>query len=502
MFRSLFFVCFLLLVFPATTTACGYYLLGEEYRIALLNPYIIGEDYSAFFFTSELINHNQNAQTGHDRQRNVELWAKELGPGVSGNDVMKLLYGLNLPGGEVADVLSGAINKPNPAQVALEKRPDLLEYYNLIKAYETIGVPAWWDEPEPKPDAPDYQWHAQRGYDKATPGSFLKERYAYQLLLLAYYADDDAAMAVYFNRHFKGKTGPLADWARFHFAGQWNEEGRYVVEMANAFRYAPEKNLAAYRRTNDMGAPETYLPATKSDVERSNLYVLAAVHQPGKVLEMIRKAYAYDPTNPLIELILVREFNKIEDWLMSHRLTNVGPAIPSFTRPNWDDNYAVNLERIRKESLRTDRAYLKEFRAFMDATYSNTIPSVPKSLLYAHVCLLDEDFSAAIRIVQPMTVFDNITGTMAMTVHYLATIQDKQIGKAELDKYVAKSLPYLETLLLKDDNLKPAISRITAHSLFPPQPFPGPSFRLRVVFRVLRPHRFSGPQDQRWHDAH
>ena len=460
MSRLSFIGCLLFLCLPAATKACGYYLLGEEYRIALLNPYIAGEDYSAFFYSSEVLNHYQNAQVGHDRQRNADLWAKELGPGVNGEDVLMYLYGVGLPGGSYGDSRFKPGTNTNPAQAAIERRPDLQEYYKLIKSYEVVGIPDWWDEPEPDPNAPDYQRLFQRGYDRAAPGSFLKERYAYQLLLLAYYADDDAAMAVYFNRHFKGKTGPLADWARFHFAGQWNEEGRYVVEMANAFRYAPEKSLAAYRRTRKMGAPEQYLAAAKSAAERSNLYALAAVHRPGKALELIRRAYAFDPGNQLIELLLVREFNKTEDWLMSHRLTSVGPAIASFNRPRWDENYTKNLERIRRESLKTDRTYLKELRTFIDG-YQGVRTDFAQ-VLRAQAALLDEDYPTALNYARPLENKPGAIGNQARIVSYLAILQNKRTNKGELDNFVTQNLPGLEALFTEDDNLKPALSRITA----------------------------------------
>lgn len=461
MTRLVYCCLFLAFILPATTNACGYYLFGEDYRIALLNPYVIGEDYSAFFYSSDILNHTQNAQVGHDRRRNSELWAEELGPGVTWEDVMMLLYGVNLPSRQLAIALSNQDPNHNPAQAAIKRRPDLQEYFNLIKAYETTEVLDWWDESEPAaPDAPDYQRLAQRGYDKAAPGSFLKERYAYQLLLLAYYADDDAAMATYFNRHFKGKTGPLADWARFHFAGQWNEEGRYVVEMANAFRYAPEKNLAAYRRTKGMGAPEQYLPVTKSDTERANLYALAALHRPGKALEMIRRAYTFDPGSPLIELLLVREFNKVEDWLMSHRLTNVGPAVASFQSPRWDENYWKNLDRIRRESFKTDRAYLKELRTFIDG-YRSGRPDFAQ-ILRAQAALLDEDYLTALNYARLLEQQPGTIGNQARIVSYLATLQNKQTNKGELDNFVAQNLPRLEALFTEDDNLKPALSRITA----------------------------------------
>jgi len=167
----------------------------------------------------------------------------------------------------------------------------------------------------------------------------LKDRYAYQLLLLAFYDDDAEAMETYFMRHFKGKQGALADWARFHFAGQWNAEGRYTVEMANALRAAPEKAIAAYLRTPKRINPEDYATVLSNNAERSNLYALAALKQKGQALENLQKAYQFDASNPLVELLIVREINKLEDWLMSNPLTGLGPAISPHKQPDWNTDW-------------------------------------------------------------------------------------------------------------------------------------------------------------------
>jgi hypothetical protein len=327
----------------APADGCGYVVLGESYRIALLNPFIIGQDYAPLFYSADLLNTLRNAKAGTDRLRNVAAWAEELGPNVSPEDVMTILYGTSLQ--DWLKAKKGNAPKTweeNPAWRAIIRRPDLQEYVFYAKGYEKKNVVVrWWDEKEEPSVAiseeayrENYHARALAGYTKAPKGSFLKERYAYQLLLLAYYDDDSEAMKTYFMRHFNGETGALADWARFHFANQWNEEGRFTVEMANALRAVPEKAIAVYLRTADRINPSDYIAATRNAAERSNLYALAALKQKGKALTYLRKAYELDPSNPLVELLTVREINKLEDWLMTNPLTGLGPAMTSYQMPD------------------------------------------------------------------------------------------------------------------------------------------------------------------------
>lgn len=485
--RSLLLLLGSFLLFSTTIPACGYYILGEQYRIALLDPYLAGEEYSAFFYSSEALNHGQNAQAGRDRLRNAQAWATELGAGVSPQNVMDILYGttlanwLSAKGGAAKQ--NGWAN--NPAWQAISKRPDLLEYALWAKGYEQPykQITYWeWEEMEEEPVADpateayttNFKSRAEAGYAKAPKNSFLADRYAYQLLLMAYYDGDEEAMATYFNRHFKGKQGPLADWARFHFAGQWNEEGRYLVEMANAFRAVPEKALAVYRRTEQKIDLTLALSIAKTGEERSNLYALAALKRKGRALELLREAYRLDPTNPVLDLLVVREFNKLEDWLMSYQLTANGPALPSTDWPEWDENYETKKEALRKDNYVRDRAYLKNLRTFINEYKSVNGPANFTEVLRAQAALLDEDYAAALQLTEPLTgLTDSPIATQVKVIRFLALLQSGDLGQTGVKNQLAGYLNDLEQELgpisdeeewTQEGNLREGLNRAAAQA--------------------------------------
>lgn len=486
--RSLLLLIGSLLLFSPTLPACGYYIMGEQYRIALLDPYLIGNEYSAFFYSTQLLNHGQNAQAGRDRLRNAQAWATELGAGVSPQNVMDILYGTTL-----ADWLAakgGAAKQNgwanNPAWRAISQRPDLLEYALWAKGYEQPHkeVTYWeWEEMEEEPVADpateayttNFQARAAAGYAGAPKNSFLADRYAYQLLLMAYYDGDEAAMATYFNRHFKGKQGPLADWARFHFAGQWNEEGRYLVEMANAFRAVPEKALAVYRRTDQRIDLTLALSAAKTDAERSNLYALAALKRKGKALPLLSEAYRLDPTNPVLDLLVVREFNKVEDWLMTYLLTDLGPALPSTDWPEWDvKDYEAKVAALRKSNYAKDRAYLKDLRTFIRSYRSATGPTHFNEILQAQAALLDEDYATALQLTASLPIGEATPiSTQVRVIRFLALLQSGRLDQPAVKDELARHLLVLETELgpVSDDemwdqegNLRAGLNRAAAQA--------------------------------------
>ncbi|MFT7120313.1 MAG: hypothetical protein ACJAZ9_000486 [Neolewinella sp.] len=471
--RRLILSLLFILLGTSFVSACGYYLFGEDYRIALFNPYIIGEEYSPFFYSSDQLNHWENGINSRDRNANVDAWAKELGGKVTGEDVMAILYGSNVDGWVAArDKTSDQGFAGNPAWEAIKKRPDLLEYALYAKGYETNNIQRnWWDdeeEEEPSPYKVNFKERAEAGYQKAAEGSFLKERYGYQLLLLARYERDKATATTYFDRHFQNKQGPLAGWASFHLASLDYNDQRYLVEMANAFRRVPEKAIAIYVNTysRDTGAYNPYrlLDITLSDEERSNLFALAALQQKGYALEYLELAHEYDPSNPVIDLLLVREMNKLEDWLMTHELTHLSPALSSQVGGGWywGNEWEEKKMNLRKKNYKLDRAHLTDFRNFLDG-YEHKDENFTR-LLKAQAALLDEDYYKAMLYSKNLDLEEGAIGMQAKVLRYLAMVQQQGISQQEKNEYLGRVLPELEAAVGDEGNLRAALSRIASEN--------------------------------------
>ena len=452
--RALLVLLFLLTL-HLRAPACGYYILGESVRIALLNPYLLGPDYQAFFYSSEEYYRFENARAGRDRLRNAAAWVDELGANVTEADVMELLY--ETPFTDYVAAREGRTDNAlttNTAWRAINADPALLEYLMWAKAYEVphrVSPYGWEMEPDPVADEryyDDFYGRAMKGYAKAKEGSFLQRRYAYQLLLLARYDEDEEAMSKYFTTYFDGEDDVLSDWARYHFATQWNDPLRRVIELARAFRVTPEKALAIYQNTPQQLDPQRYLPATKNDAERSDLYALAAVKEPGKALALLQEAYRYNPDSELIPLLIVREINKLEDWLLSYRLTDYGPvSMDDYhwdTYPNFAD-YEAEKDRLRRANAVTDREYLKEVRAFLEG-YAPNVERIGLSdekidLFRAQLSLLAEDYRGAEDQLSDYAPTDSLTRLQFGVDRFLVELQGKNPDRDRLARYLQEIAP-------------------------------------------------------------
>ncbi len=121
--------------------ACGVSYYGEEYRVALLNPYVIGQEYAAFFYSSNYLYHYKAYHKGIDRRRNCEEWAAYFNGKVDPAEVEAIVYTTNY------DALLNAMEGgASPLSVnrflkilQLPEQEPVLDYLLLAKKYERIS---------------------------------------------------------------------------------------------------------------------------------------------------------------------------------------------------------------------------------------------------------------------------------------------------------------------------------------------------------------------------
>ncbi len=380
-FRLLVSLLALLSALPAAR-ACGVYYYGEEYRVALLNPYLIGEEWSAFFYSAQYINHTRPFKTGSDRQQNCREWADYMGNGVTSAEVQAVVYQANFDDllnaiTEGADNQRFAGNAFFKALLQKEKKP-VLDYLLLAKEYEHYSfmetTDPWGDryeqmegaELKAKEGKQVVQQKMIAGFEREKD-TFLRRRYAYQLLVMSMYAGDKGKFNRLYQEFFKnGTTSPvLANWAHFHRAAMTEDsvEANYLYAMS--FARCPEKRIACYQRFDKSLADKT-LAFCKNDQERAIVLAFAAARNPGRTLAQIKKIQALDPNCIILPLLLVREISKLEDWLLTDKLTRMSPAAypGANDEAKWEWS-AAQWEQYRKANKISDKAYLAEVRDFM-----------------------------------------------------------------------------------------------------------------------------------------
>ncbi len=450
--------------------ACGVSYYGEDYRVAFLNPYVVGEDFAAFFYSSDRLNREGfYDKFGSDRRRNCEEWAQYIGGGASASDARAVVYQSSYD-----DFLNALAEGPDsqrfPGNVFFKnllnpKHKAVLDYLTLAKKYEHVTFlqeqDVWesdsyrfywkWNEL----NAPNIGTEAQgalvneyRKQFKAEKDPFLRRRYAYQLLVTRAAVGPDAE-SLYKEFFAKDKSSVLSDWAMFHRASWVKDtvEANYLYAMS--FGKCPEKRLACYNRFRKDLVSQT-LRFCKTDAERALVLGLAQLGNPGRSLSEIQKIYGFDPASPLLPVLLVRELSKLEDWLLTNEVTGLGPAVDlesyNESRYEWT---AAQWAAFRQTNRTKDLTYLAEVRRFVVdlSDKKSGVTAELTKLLAAHLYLMEKNGAQAKSLLAAISGKSNpAIAEQKYTEEVLLLLNSEDIGSAAIKEKFASLLNRLNAL--------------------------------------------------------
>lgn len=334
----------------AIDLACG----GEEdpydYYISFYHNNLQGEkDYGSFYFTDYQYLYN-DAEPASETDINANEWATYLGRSVKSADVKKAMYGLDSANNvAINQFLGGKRSMPDSLSqntflraLSSDQNKAALQYYRFAKKVEPIAnfnYNLW--EPTPV-DTISLRNAAVKAlnFASAEKDAFLKLRYAYQAERLFHYGKDyQRAEQVYAtfidqnrsNSHVKG-------WALALKAGEERWLGDTLQSaylFSKVFADYPERRVQAYRNYHylDVTAPQV-LPLAKNNTEKAVIYAIDGFGKPEINMDYLEKVYQYEPASPMVGVLLVREVNKLEEYYLTGRLSNLtNSAAKKFVKP-------------------------------------------------------------------------------------------------------------------------------------------------------------------------
>ena len=159
---------------------------------------------------------------------------------------------------------------------------------------------------------------------RRTESHYVRLRYAYQLLRLAHYLNEDAYVLElydYLMPKIQADPSIIYHWLEGHRAGALQATGQYAeaaYRYSRIFALCRSKRESAYRsfriRSDEEWQAASNLCA--NDRERAMLHVLRAQNSRAVVLEEMRSIYLLDPTNEALEPLLMRELKELEADLL------------------------------------------------------------------------------------------------------------------------------------------------------------------------------------------
>lgn len=355
-------VCMLLLLSSfGHIEACGpYYPDKEDYRVQFIQPpYFLGSGYSGFLYSSASFHEGDATEVGADE--NVALWWKYCKSIPKKEDIKAVVY---------ADYFDFE-QKPSTNSFVqyLQAQQDnaAIEYLRFAykcSVYNSFGDP--WEEDEAASTQTRKKYLELAAAQAANiQNEALKQRYAFLAIRLAYYESDVNKLQTLYSNYFENKKERnLIDYWALSFMAQTlnvrNAETNYYA--AQIFVHAPDKRrLAFYELYNrKVDVEETLALATTAE-ERAAVWLMYGLVNPAKNLEIIKQIYQLTPNSELLDFMLLREVNKLEDWVYTPHYKAFEPTSSSIRNVNM----AARLAR--------DRAYAQELLSFVQSVIKKDV---------------------------------------------------------------------------------------------------------------------------------
>lgn len=391
--------------------ACGYWEFEWEYRPMTFQaqlPWM--QSMNPFVYTTASLFYNMNPDPmGNDRTRNITEWQKATSKDISLDDIYEIQYNTDptafINSFENSGLKEYKGNSLIKYLTADKKHKDILDYLLFAKKAESTeydfidaNFEEWKDEPNKAPNKSIAQKHELLAEAKvklnAVKSPFLKERYAFQAVRLSWQLEEYQEASEIFDTYFKtiNPNSLMSVWAGLFKAMSLDRLDRkadanlYYIQV---FDNSDEKKLRAVQLYN-YNIPT---PSTFTDKEKSVEIVLRSIQNPGRTLDSIQNIYNLDKNSQYLTFMVMREINKLEDWLISsiYLKSEENPFSRAY-QYSWDDDEETT--EIKKQNLETDLQYLKRLKAFVITLRNETKEQDEKdyyAIALAHLSLLEEN---------------------------------------------------------------------------------------------------------------
>lgn len=195
---------------------------------------------------------------------------------------------------------------------------------------------------------------------KAAKKNFFKLKYAYQLVRLAHYSGRfEQAITLYDSLVAKNNVrSVLQPMSLALKAGALLRTGNpreAAYAYSRAFAASPVKRISNYISfdwcVSGKDIPmEDYLSLCRNNRERADMLALFGLNTPGNAFSILQQIHALDPASEVLEVLAVREINKLEEKYLTPNLSAI-PGGGTFYFSYWfaDEGSAAEMKTRREE---------------------------------------------------------------------------------------------------------------------------------------------------------
>lgn len=353
---------FILVLLSNFAFSCGFHIEGEEIRFHLLKEKWFGyQKFSPFYYSwnpfgpSEIYNDTEI-------QPNEALWKAYCKNQVSAIDV-----------GIVMDKFSGSDINEKSTNSFLQylyktKDTEAIEYLKFAKECELFNshIDDPWERNENRVSE-SQKLMISKALQKSETAkkTEIKERYAFLAIRMAYYCRDFNKIKSVYQSVFENKTSEniISIWAMYFRGITEKNNGLKNFYLAQVFSKSPEKRFVCWQHFSSETSIENTLKLAKTPLQKSNIYQLYSVNNPGKNYNYLSEIYRLDPKSDALSFLLLREMTKLEDWIFTPYYT----LFDASGEVGYYDGLSDMSTKAVFQNIEKDRKYAEKLLEFINA---------------------------------------------------------------------------------------------------------------------------------------
>lgn len=457
-----------LLAFPYNIIGCGPSADPYDYYTSFFdNKLSEVQGYKPFYYTGYLFLYDEE-----EPQTPADVLAGEWATYAGTGNTKEAYRFINKFDRKDINNLYFHIEKNQPLKIPDSvKNNSLTNYFIKSKDLEALGYVLFAKQAEPlvagnadywepiKRDSAKMVKLAKNGVQlyRAAKTDLFKLKYGYQVMRLNQYARNYQESLAFYEEIKNNPTQSLLQelilslraGALFHL--NKNEEAAYL--FSKAFATSPVKRISNYisfRWTQDSGFnKQRALALCRNDKEKAAMLAMFVLGSPNNDLQALKEIYALDPSSPQLEILAIREINKLEEKYLS----------PSLAKNGDDKKIYYSWIYEKEDSIFSDAE--KESRQLDDFLHSVAQNSEVKNPgLYetgaAYSAFIGKDYTAAkkfLALASKMNMTEKVRDQWSMT-NMLVTINEKDKIDAAFEEQILPSIEWLEAKTKKDEDWK------------------------------------------------
>lgn len=410
---KLFFLLTTSCLLPTEVLACGWFPMPEEVRVSVFGPDLMRtEGYEPFFYTRHFL-YDYEGSKGKDLfwEQNLTEWESCLGHAVQRTEIDHFLS--DIPYREFDKASAYVFEKeyfqstdlyrisPVARYLIDNEENEVLAYFFFAKAAERLVNPQHnpnsWRGFQINEGAVQRLIAQMQGSYKRVSDPLLKMRYAYQMVMLSRYINDNqACIAIYDRQIAPHQQSSQIRWlALLHKATALARLGRVNeanLAFAQVFENCPGRRARGFLGF-DVNHADTMDISGFSPHDQGILLAMRALKHPGPALALLKEIEKLIPNHEMLQLLFIREINKLEDWVLTPRFAgyDMGRANEDY----WERFRQHHTEDFYEKNRAKDLKYAAEVLSWGEkmVNQKRLTSGAIWMLGNAHLALIKEDFS-------------------------------------------------------------------------------------------------------------